>query len=462
MVAKNPNVIFLTVDTLRADHLGCYDYFRNTTPNIDKVAEDGVLFKNSFSSAIATGPSYTSMITGKANINHKYYITPFKEPNTQQLNDLIPTLAEVMQQNGYVTAAFDNMLSWRSHPKHFARGYNFYINVNKKPIGFYARISTKKITDMINDWLEYSKSFTKPFFLFVHYWLPHTPYNQPKKYRQIYKHEVGDRSDLKIDVSKDGYKFVRGWGPLDSIVEGESRFIRPYYNEKEQIVSIDLYDGAIRYIDGYIGEVINTLKKLDIYSDILLIITSDHGEALGQHNMWAHGSIYDHTIHIPIIIKHPDFNPGKKVRGYVQHVDLFPTIQELTGSFEWPEFDHYSNDGDDPSLDGFSLLPLVASNKNVREKIFFEGGVLRGIRTDDWKLIKNFRSNKVELYNICRDSMEVNDLAKEYLDIKNHMERELTQWIESNLGEHSDPVFNTQISHTCEVGKLNVNEGFYQ
>ena len=128
------NVIWFVLDTLRSDHLGCYGYFRDTSPNIDRLAEEGVLFEDSYASAIATGPGFTSLFTGLAAIHHGFYLTPWNVPNAPLLDDRIVTLPELIQARGdYTTAAFDNLINFRAHMKHFVRGFEFYVNITRSP-----------------------------------------------------------------------------------------------------------------------------------------------------------------------------------------------------------------------------------------------------------------------------------------------------------------------------------------
>ena len=461
---RQSNVVFMTIDTLRADHVGCYGYFRDTTPAIDQLAAEGVIFKDSFASAIATGPSYTCMITGKVAAHTGYYITPFRMPNAEQLDDRIPTLAEVMLQNGYTTVGVDNMMSWRAHPKHFARGYNFYINVGQQPIGNTGRVSSELVTDWTIDWLESYADRRSPFFLFTHYWEPHTPYNQPEPYRTWFSHQSGDRNDLMVKTAEAGYEYVPGWGTVDSMVEGEQKFIRPYYNETEKIVSIDLYDGATRYVDTQIEQVLEALKDLGLYEDTLIILTGDHGEGLGQNGVWAHGTVYDHTVHVPIIMKHPVLPKGKVVEGYVQHVDLFPTIQEIAGARQWPNFTYYSDDGDDPTLDGQSLVEMAAQGPKIRDRIYLEAGSRRrAVRTQKWKLITDLESKEedqtIELYNIREDPMEARNLSAAEPQIASQLRGDMVAWLERFRRKGIEPAQEEAASFTCETGEL--EQGFY-
>jgi arylsulfatase A-like enzyme len=314
------------------------------------------------------------------------------------------------------------------------------------------------------EWLETYAGEEAPFFLFAHYWLPHTPYSQPEPYRTLFSHKPGDHSDLEVRTAGAGYEYVQGWGTVDDMVEGETKFLRPYYNEIEEIVSIDLYDGATRYIDSQIGRVLQGLKDLGLYKDTLIILTSDHGEGLGQHGVWGHGTVYDHTVYVPIILKHPDLPQRKAVDGYVQHVDLFPTIQEITGATQWPDFTYYSDDGDDPTLDGHSLVSMAGGGSPVRDRIYVEAGDRRrGVRTGAWKLVADLESpdeaQATALYNILNDPMEVRDLAAAEPQIASQLRADLVAWLEAFSRKEVEATQEASAPFTCEAGKL--DDGFY-
>ena len=461
------NILLFVIDTLRADHLSCYGYFRNTSPKIDQLANDGVLFEDHFASGVPTGPGFTSIITGMYPINHEFYITPWNIPNSYQLDDNILVLAEILWESGYVTAAFDNLVNFRSRMKQFIRGYEYYINVTRSANYLHHHIWADLVNRKLLPWIEEHKN--EQFFLFVHYWDPHTPYNQPESYQEIFKHKKGDLSDLEVRKAKAGYEYVPGWGKTDQIAEGkEAKWGMTIPGEKcAKELSIDMYDGEIAYVDDRLGQVIEKMKEEDLYDDTLIIVTSDHGENLGQHGMWGHGGVYDPVIYVPLIMVYPDGLPKRKrVKGFAQQVDIPTTIFEMADvSVEsvMERMKAYIRKTGYPAYskeikgftDGMSLLNLI-EGKNIRDYVVAETGTvysvkgagdtieakvlgIRTIRNYEWKLI-TYTNGKKELYNIQDDPMEICNLANERPDILEELNESLNSWIASNLKGRADPI----------------------
>lgn len=461
------NILLFVVDTLRADHLGCYGYFRDTSPNIDQLAGEGVLFKNHYASGVPTGPGFTSIMTGLFPVNHGFYLTPWNVPNSYQLDDNILTLAEIMWENGYLTAAFDNLVNFRSHMKHFIRGYEYYVNATRTARFLHHHIWADLVNQRLLPWLDEHRE--EQFFLFVHYWDPHTPYNQPKEYRELFRHKKGNLSDLEVKEAKAGYRYVPGWGETGQIFEGKDhKWSAPIPGETfADGMSIDLYDGEIAYADNRLGQVVEKLKELDLYDDTLIIVTSDHGEQLGQHGMWGHGGVYDPVIYVPLVMVYPGELPkNRHVEGFAQQSDISTTIFEVA-DIPWEEtiskLRTYTQKAGNPAYssdirsftDGRSLLKLVGGSK-IREKVFAETGRLslrrgkgnrieagivgvRAIRTDEWKLI-TYTDGKKELYNVRDDPMEIINLAEEESETVEKLTAELNQWVSSNLQGRKDPI----------------------
>jgi len=420
MEMSEANVLFIVCDTLRADHVGCYGYFRNTSPNIDRIAAEGVLFEDFYNAGCPTGPAYTCMYTGLYPIHHGFYA--FVPPNAPAMSDEIFTLPEIMQARGYTTAALDNLMNFPAHPKHFVRGYEFYINASRDPFMSPPQIIAEQINRRLTPWIRgHSK---ERFFLFVHYWDPHGPYNQPKEYREVFHHEKGSLSDLEVREAPAGYKYVPGWGKADQIFEGD------------EIRSIDLYDGEIAYMDRAIGEVFQALKDEGVFEETLILVTSDHGEQLGQHNAYGHNALHDAVTHIPLIMRYPKRLPrGRRVRGFAQHIDLLPTILELTGAPSTV-----------PGIDGQSLVPLL-EGRELRDRVFMEQvGLQRAIRTKDWKLIHFMRGRgreeaMYELYHVARDPMEAINLEGEEEKEGRLLKETLEEWVKTSLKEgEEDPM----------------------
>lgn len=467
------NVLLFVVDTLRADHLGCYGYFRDTSPNIDRLAEEGVLFRDHYASGVPTGPGFTSIITGMFPVNHGFYLTPYNIPNSYQLDDNILTLAEVMWENGYVTGAFDNLVNFRSRMKQFIRGYEYYVNVTRTARYLHHHIWADLVNQKVVPWIEQHQK--EQFFLFVHYWDPHTPYNQPKEYQELFRHKRGDLYDLEVKEAAAGYQYVPGWGKTDQIFEGaEDEWGMPIPREvfvKER--SLDMYDGEIAYVDHCLGKVVEKLKEEDAFDDTLIIVTSDHGEELGQHGMYGHGGVHDPVIYVPLILAYPSGLPkNKRVEGFAQQVDIATTIFEMTGvplEDTIEKMRRHAEALGNPAYsrdirgftDGRSLLKL-AKGSHIREKVFaetgrvylkrghedcIEAGVLgqRTIRTYEWKLI-TYSDGRKELYRIADDPMEVINLAEEELEVLAEFTKKLQDWVTDNLQGREDPILRPPTS----------------
>ncbi|MCD6506396.1 sulfatase [Candidatus Poribacteria bacterium] len=423
MSSSDLNCILFVIDTLRADHLSCYGYFRNTSPNIDKIAEEGVLFKDAHATAIATGPGFTSIITGLSPIHHRFYLTPWNLPNLIDFDDSIPTLPEIIQDGiqSCTTAAFDNLINFASHMDQFVRGFEYYVNLTRTSKPIHHHVVGGEINKRLIPWLESHSN--ERFFLFVHYWDPHTPYNQPEEYRKVFSHKPGNLDDLVVKTALAGYEYVPGWGKVGEIWDPDPA---------QSKVTIDLYDGEIRYVDALVGEVMEALERLNIADRTALIVTSDHGEQLGQHGMYGHGMLHEAVIYIPLIIRCPNLLPeGKIIEGYVQQADIAPTILELMGLDEEKM----------PEMDGSSLIPVIEGGKGTREEIFVEDQEYRAYMRGSWKYMRNYFSGKEELYEVKSDPMEVINLTEREGGRLKEMRSKLDGWVKENLKGRPDPMW---------------------
>ena len=283
------NVILISLDTLRADHLKCYGYKRNTSPNIDKLAKDSVVFFNTFSHAPYTLSSHMSMMTSLLPMNHKVlYID-------RSLNPSIKTLADLLRNNDYITVAFTGggQVSARYG---FSKGFDFYY---EEYMGGVHINSAERLFKHASKWIRKNKNLK--FFLFLHTFQIHNPYHSPPPFGQIF---------LKKEYP---WKYIS----LQEILgQGYPRLFRELKRiEKENVIA--LYDGEIRYTDEcFIKPFIKELKKLNLYDRTMIILTSDHGEEFRDHYSWGHGhNLYNEVIKVPLIIKFPYSKySGKKVK----------------------------------------------------------------------------------------------------------------------------------------------------
>jgi len=434
------NVIWFCLDTLRADHLGCYGYFRDTTPTIDRLASEGVLFPQSRANAVATGPGFTSMFTAQYAVNNEWYVTPYDRPDILNFPDARRVFPEaVWDAGGITTAAFDNLFSFASHMKQFVRGFEWYVNSTSTSRAVHHHTVGGAVNQRLLPWI---RTFAdRPFFLFVHYWDPHTPYNQPAEFARPFVHERGSLDDLPVRDAPAGYRYVPGWGTLDNLpaAEGPAEWSPEPGSPWLYPQSIDHYDGEIRYTDHLIDQVLNALADAGALDETAVVVNADHGEQLNQHyGCWGHPGLHEANVFTPLVLWRPGMLPaGARPGGYVHHVDVGPTILDLLG-VEPPD-----------GLDGHSLLPLVRGEGAPRDHCFAETLAQRSVTRDGWKYIWH-QCAPDELYDLAADPMEAINLINERPDRTEPLRAELLDWVAHQLGDRPDPT-GAQLARTEAV-----------
>jgi len=461
------NVVLLVVDTLRADRLGCYGYFRDTSPLIDQIASEGVLFEDFYASAISTGAAFSCLISGLPAIDSGFYITPASQPNRQNFDDTIPTLPEIIQSNtDYTTVAVDNLINFAGHMKQMVRGFEFYINVTRDGGFPQPEYTAGEANDRFLPWLRQHSD--EPFFAFLHWWDPHhNPYRAPG-YRQRFHQPPGSLEGLPISHAPAGYDYVPGWGRVGEIAWGlaSGKLVRDVDGgaaqesgrgtDGEDEITQDLYDCSIAYLDNQLQRILDTLDEEGILEDTVIILTADHGEGLGNHGTWGHGLLYEDTIHIPLIMWGPDVLPqGKRIRGFAQHIQIVPTVLDLMGilpadrpvvSHLGPTAagaDHYQVQLQFP---GESLLPRIYQGTEPPKAIVTEvrrapsDPGYRTLKMGDWKLIESLDGAQ-QLYDLHQDPLEKINLSQQHPDRTETMSQQLHQWVQSHLGKgQEDPM----------------------
>jgi arylsulfatase A-like enzyme len=326
-----PNVILISVDTLRADHLGCYGYERETSPHIDALAGDGVTFLNTYASSPWTLPSHVSLLTSLHGVHHQVsYENDSMDPS-------LLTLADILRANQFYCAALTGG-GFVSAKYGFSKGFNSYSDEG----GVLRQDSAEHLFHAANRWLEREKD--KGFFLFLHTFQPHSPYACPYPYKSMFLEENPRWRHLDLMSFLGGMK-----GIFQKLTESDRRNI------------IGLYDGEIRYTDEkFIGPLITSLKNAGLYDRTMIIFTSDHGEEFFEHHGWGHGhSLYDESLKVPLIIKFPESRfKGRRIHDIISLVDIFPTVLEETGI-----------DFSTMEIDGQSLLPLI-KRKEKGDRVF--------------------------------------------------------------------------------------------
>jgi arylsulfatase A-like enzyme len=396
-----PNIILISIDTLRADYLGCYGQTLPTSPAIDELASGSALFLTAFSQAPYTLSSHITMFTGLNPTTHQVFY-----PN-ETLNPGTQTLTQVLRSHGYYAAAFTGGTQVSSLYG-FSRGFDIY---GETAGANYLINSAEVLFHKAAAWLRANKDYK--FFLFLHTYQPHNPYRTPPF--------PGRESFLKKDFP---WRAVN----LQSLLgQGLPRLFNSLTTlERENVIA--LYKIEIRYTDEYfIRPLLEELKRLNLYDNTMIVLTSDHGEEFYDHSGWMHvHTLYNELLHVPLIIKFPRSRySGRRVDGVAGVVDIMPTILEEAGI-----------SASRLRLDGKSLLSLLTGEEN-RER-FLIGYLPAWVATDiprrvvifqgQHKLIMNDdyppeaytffsppppRQEPIELYNFHDDPLEKRNLARQ-------------------------------------------------
>src|ERR1700675_3870774 len=369
-----PDVYLITIDTLRADHIGCYGYRQVETPALDAPAADGVRFAQAFTHSPITNTSHITILTGLLPSVHG--VTDFGVP----LSPEHVTAAELLKRRGYQTAAFIGavILDSNTLAPGLDRGFDFYDN-------FPAKTETKQrwgrverrgmeVVAHAESWFE--KHRTGPHFVWVHLYDPHDPYEPPAPFSEKYKDH--------------------------------------------------LYDGEIAYADSAVAHWIAFLKKAGVYDNAIIVVTGDHGEGLGEHGEETHGLfLYDSTLHVPLILKTTGAaHHGTVIDAQVRTTDILPTILSATGVAA------------PAKLNGESLLPLIEQTKTAQgpnRALFGETDYplrwgwapLRALRADNTKLIE---APRPELYDLQADPKELKNLYAPANSKTQSMQAEMAKW----------------------------------
>jgi len=311
-----PNVLLIVMDTVRADHLSCYGYEKHTAPSLERIAAEGVLFEQAISPGSWTLPSHATLFTGLYPRDHHTTAANWN------LDDSFTTLAEVLTEEGYATAGFSNN-PWVSRGTGLTQGFAAFLDLwRDDQRGRGGDDGAALTNELVLDLLA-SPGRTAPFFVFINYLEPHLPYTPPASFERRFVPSSAPRA--VVDELR-GWQTPRELGYILRVPGLEAT------SDQFRLLG-DLYDAEIAYLDSKVGELVQALESRGILKDTLLIVTSDHGEHLGDHHLMDHKmSVYDALIRVPLIVRYPVVVPaGVRIRGPVQTNDVFPTVLKLCG-----------------------------------------------------------------------------------------------------------------------------------
>ena len=417
--APPPNVILISLDTVRADHLSVYGYPRSTTPNLERLAEEGLVFEQAFTQTPWTVPSHMSVFTSLYPSVHSItHLTP--------QSDMSAMIPEILRDAGYLTAGF--VAPVLSEDYGFAKGFDYYLRTDQvRPADV--------MVDRALEWLAGDPSEPairdQPFFLFLHLFDAHHPYEPPWPFDTAYVPHY--RSDLR-----------------------ELSQTHPYTQEKdltdEELAEVvALYDGEIAYADFAIGRFFDALRELGLYDEALIVVFGDHGEGFLEHGLMNHGnSVYEELIRVPLLLRLPGGRSGgERVDAPVQLIDIAPTILQAL-ELEPP-----------PMMQGTSLFNPVLRDGSPRFAYVSEA-YAACIRTDSWKVIENPKSRAktipraldvdYELYHLTVDRREQKNLALEQTERLASMTEVLHRLAQENQE------LRRQIREDLDVHELELSE----
>lgn len=386
--SENPNIILISLDTLRAQSMSCYGHTKKTTPFLDQLAEEGVLFENMCAASTSTPPSHMSMMTG-------LYLGVHGVLNEQVLDPRIKTLPEILSETGYATGAVTEN-GFLVRDMGFGRGFDDYYEI--KDVVLFDKLLVaggfaRDVFERGKAWIEEKED--QKFFLFLHTYEVHSPYFPPAPYDTMFLDNPA--------IYEESLRHTRQYKGRINYKELPPEFVRAQY------------EGETRYVDEIIRDFITFLKKRGLKGKTLVIITSDHGEELFEHqNRVGHGSFtYDVESHIPFIMWMPGtIPPDIRIKNQVSNVDILPTLVD---------FLHL---GYNESVQGESLYPLVVNPAQKDSRyVFCEATNQECVRSLEYKFTD---SNELFLYD--SDPEEQDDKAVLHKDLCKSAAQELTSF----------------------------------
>ena len=433
-------VILFDIDTLRSDHLGCYGYGRDTSPAIDAIAQEGVRFGNYYCPNAPCLPSRASLITGRYGVRtgvvgHGGTAADMRlQGESRHFRDNCSDNGLFMQfrRAGMHTASFSTFAE-RHSSWWFNAGFNECFNVGKC-----GSESAGEVTPHVLDWLR-RKGREDNWFLHVHYWDPHTPYRAPAEFGNPFKDVPLPDSWIDEEVFAQHLLHVGPHGANEINMWDDTQFPQfPRHpgslkTREDMKAMMDSYDCGIRWTDDNIAQIVDLVKEMGLYEDLAVIITSDHGENMGELGLYGeHATADEPTCHIPMIIKWPGGMRGFVDQGFHDNVDLAPTIQELLGTKMLGRYDY----------DGLSYAQTLLTGQDCSKDhlVLTQCAHVcqRSVRFGDYLYLRTVHGGyhlfpREMLFNVKEDPHQLHNLAQERPDLCDKGARLILNWTEDMM-----------------------------
>jgi arylsulfatase A-like enzyme len=376
------NVILISIDTLRADHLGAYGYQRNTSPNLDRLARESVLFDRNFNTGGGTLPVHVSMFTSLPPTVHGIW------PNSgRALDSARITLADQMRAGGYHTRGYTGGGFVRAIYG-LGQGFDYFYDSGGN---FAAELP------LLHQWLDTYHG--GKFFLFLHTYDVHSgfdklPYDHGAAFNRLYT--AGYRGGF--DGCKAGLCASALLSKINAEVIAQRLHATDVFSAADIAYMAGLYDGGIAYVDGELGRFFEGLKVQGLWDKTLLVFTADHGEEFAEHRLFLHDQNYDEIARIPLIIHFPrGAFGGRRISEMVSTLDVMPTILDAVGI------------PSNPDVEGESLLPLIGSGEEGLRQIYI-AGALEKLRTPTWSFLAT-EKGPAQMFDLQHDPAELRNLV---------------------------------------------------
>ena len=399
----SPNVLLITIDTLRADALGVYGNTQAFTPTLDSLARGGAFFTAAITPLPQTNPTHTAIFTGTYPPTNRVRIH-----QADILDDSFTTLAEALKEKGYTTAGLYSWVSFEPQYSGLQQGFDNYqgylvpthgANPERWEDVFDGRADVT--TDAVMDWLAQNRD--GPFFVWTHYNDPHFPYAPPPPFDAMYDPDCEGCVDGSMNTIK-------------RIAQGE------WLSDKDIAHLRALYKGEVSFVDSQIARIVAGLDEMGIRENTVIVVTADHGEAFAENGLWFHpGILYNSALRIPLIVSYPPLVPaGTVVPVPASSVDIMPTILDIAAITVPSE------------VEGKSLMPLVLGTEDGTDRVVYgqvhDDGMV-AVVAKGWKYIADFEKGWRKLYDFFGDPTEQADLMDSRGDVAAQMEQLLQKYV---------------------------------
>jgi arylsulfatase A-like enzyme len=430
--SDKPNIVLITMDTVRADHLSLYGYHRDTTPNLRGFGREATIYRSAVAASSFTLPSHGSIFTGLYPRWHGAIISVPEYPHGRPLPDGTVTLAGLLRKNGYRTVGIAANLPYLQANTGLAQGFDVWdvqMPVSLSTASFYLREGVIRLLHSFMNTAVFDtfylraadinqRAFTEldklrnqgPFFLFLNYMDAHVPYTPPAPFCDEFPGRDRDfRPSSEVEMT--------------TAVNTGKRSVR----ELERRHLISQYDGGIAYTDSQIGKLLVRLRELNFYENTLILITSDHGEAFGAHGLMQHGtgSVYEDQVRVPLVVKYPVQHQGRQSDALTSHVDILPTVLDVAGclpprGLQGRNLLHPRDDSDIVYAEAGAFGDYQAANPKLR-------GERRALYLGPWKLITPTVGGP-ELYNLVTDPSEIDNQYRSNKSVSTSLMNRMVAW----------------------------------